>query len=63
MTNLSASLGAIANLSAFAVKSGIPLRTLQRIKAKGDDYPVSPVTRVAIAEALRRHKPKTKDQL
>lgn len=66
MTNSSKSIPAqvrsIANLLAFSKRSGIPHRTLVRIKAGGDDYPLSQSTRLAIEHAIKRFKPEMKGE-
>lgn len=45
----------VINIADFARKSGIPRRTLARIKAGGQDYPMSAATKVAIKHALSRY--------
>lgn len=57
MTNLHQALRELDSLSRFALKSGLPLRTLQRIKAV-ESHAISTTTRVALEQALRRYKPK-----
>lgn len=49
-------IAALDNVEAFARKTGIPLRTLQRIKAakKGDKYKPNQVTLMAISAALQQ---------
>lgn len=49
----------IENLAAFAKKSGIPYRTLCRIKQEAG-HQMSPTTCLAIDGALKRYKPKMK---
>ena len=53
--SLTARLCDVANLSEFARVSGIPSRTLDRVKAGGTP---STVTSMAIEAALKKHKPK-----
>ena len=47
----------IKNISEFATKSGVPRRTLVRIRTMGKDYPIRPTTRLAIEGALKKYKP------
>lgn len=49
------SLWEVRNLTEFSRKSGLPLRTLQRIKAAGESYPMAAGTRIAINRALARY--------
>lgn len=55
-------LADVLNLAQFAQKSGLPLRTLQRIKAEGPEYPMSPTTRLALEAAFKRCKPALKEK-
>lgn len=56
---LAEQIGLIQNLKSFSRKSGVPYRTLCRIKAEAN-HPVAPSTRLAIEGAIKRFKPKTK---
>ncbi len=49
----------IKNISEFAKKSGVPRRTLVRIKAykKAEEYPLRPTTRLALEGAIKKYKP------
>ena len=58
-TTLHEQVRAIGNLLAFATKSGIPYRTLNRIKG-AEHYPMSKTTELALSAALKRIKPKAK---
>lgn len=58
---ISAQVAQIANLAEFSRRSGIPHRTLVRIKAEAPDYQPSPSTALAIQAALSRLKPKLRD--
>lgn len=49
------SLWEVTNLAEFARKSGIPYRTLKRVRAAGQDYPMAAGTRIAIKHALSRY--------
>ena len=53
----------IKNISEFATKSGVPRRTLVRIKAyEGEkEYPLRPTTRLALEGAIKKHKPEMDD--
>ena len=55
MKNLSKQLKALKNLSHFSVQSGIPRRTLERIKAQ-PSHNIAPTTRIAIEGALKVYK-------
>jgi hypothetical protein len=48
------SLADVDNLSEFSRRSGIPRRTLTRIRNAPADYQVSPVTQLALDSALKR---------
>lgn len=51
----------IKNISEFATKSGVPRRTLVRIRAADEDYPIRPTTRLALEGAIKKHKPAMED--
>lgn len=57
--SLPTQVAAIKNLLAFSRKSGIPYRTLVRIKVSGAAYPMATTTRIALEAALKKHKPKS----
>jgi predicted transcriptional regulator len=61
MTTLIDQVLRIKNISEFAVKSGVPRRTLVRIRTAGRDYPIRPTTRLAIEAALKKYKPAMED--
>lgn len=52
----------IKNISEFAKKSGVPRRTLVRIRTFGDGYPIRPTTRLALEGALKKCKPVMNDE-
>lgn len=54
--SLSSRVREIKNLTDFAKRSGIPHRTLVRIKAARDNYAPSTTTRMALEAALNRFK-------
>jgi predicted transcriptional regulator len=58
---IQSALAQLANLKAFAEKSKIPRRTLERIKA-GGEYRANDTTLRLIDQALRRFKPAMKEQ-
>lgn len=49
------SIWEVDNIADFARKSGIPPRTLHRIKKGGENYQMAPSTKVAIKHALSRY--------
>lgn len=57
--SLADALRSIENVSAFAKASGIPRRTINRIRAT-PDHPMSATTRIALEAALKKHKPKSR---
>ena len=54
-------VGAISDLPNFSEKSGIPYRTLFRIKQRARGYTMSKTTQIAIEAAIKRLKPKMED--
>jgi hypothetical protein len=48
----------LLDLTLFAAKSGIPRRTLERIRGQAD-YPMSITTRLALENALKRFEART----
>ncbi len=58
-TQIKAELELLENLSAFAERSDLPRRTLERIKA-GGDYKANKTTLRLIDQALKRYKPARK---
>ena len=57
---IQSALAQLENLKAFAERSKIPRRTLERIKA-GGDYRANDTTLRLIEKELKRLKPKTKE--